>query len=166
MYTVYLGLECIRSMMIGDQIKAEEYFLKSYQPYIQEPFKVHSVFFKVSFRLNWINLEWTKVWTESRNGHGAVNFITGAGGFLQTLVFGYGGVRVHPNHLLFEHTYLPPGTDALNLIGIDYLNASFDVRLTLNEVTYTCHRHPSAELELHLPSGEKTPFICDGMPWS
>ncbi len=132
-----------RWMKLGNKPKAEELFSKSYQPYVKEPFKV---------------------WTETQSGVGAVNFITGAGGFLQTLLFGYGGLRVHPYHLQFENTFLPPGTDALSLIGLDYLGASFDVRLTADQVTYTCHQKPSSELEVQFASGQKKPFICDGNP--
>jgi len=47
---------------IGDEEKAADLFLRSYQPYVREPFKV---------------------WTEKETSIGAVNFITGAAGFLQ-----------------------------------------------------------------------------------
>jgi hypothetical protein len=47
---------------IGEEAKAEELFYRSYQPYVRQPFKV---------------------WTEKQFSVGAVNFITGAAGFLQ-----------------------------------------------------------------------------------
>ncbi|KAG8437893.1 hypothetical protein GDO86_008551 [Hymenochirus boettgeri] len=34
-----------------------------------------------------------KVWTENADGSGAVNFLTGMGGFLQAILFGYTGLR-------------------------------------------------------------------------
>ncbi|VEL37965.1 unnamed protein product [Protopolystoma xenopodis] len=36
----------------------------------------------------------TQTWTEQRNGEGTANFLTGAGGFLQSLVHGYAGLRL------------------------------------------------------------------------
>eukprot|EP00935_MAST-01C_sp_MAST-1C-sp1_P000962 g962.t1 len=38
------------------------------------------------------------VWTETPRG-GTVNFITGAGGFLQSVLFGYAGLRLRPGRL-------------------------------------------------------------------
>jgi hypothetical protein len=35
-----------------------------------------------------------KVWTESADGSGTAGFITGAGGFLQSVINGYGGLRL------------------------------------------------------------------------
>ena len=40
-----------------------------------------------------------QVWTEVQSGVGAVNFITGAGGFLQALISGFAGVRIYPDYL-------------------------------------------------------------------
>lgn len=34
-----------------------------------------------------------QVWSESSDGSGAVNFLTGMGGFLQAALFGYTGFR-------------------------------------------------------------------------
>lgn len=34
-----------------------------------------------------------QVWSESSDGSGAVNFLTGMGGFLQAVLFGYSGFR-------------------------------------------------------------------------
>lgn len=34
-----------------------------------------------------------QVWSESSDGSGAVNFLTGMGGFLQVVFFGYTGFR-------------------------------------------------------------------------
>ncbi|CAD7965040.1 unnamed protein product [Amoebophrya sp. A120] len=42
-----------------------------------------------------------RVWTEYPRG-GATNFITGTGGFLQTVSFGLGGLRIRENGLLLE----------------------------------------------------------------
>ena len=56
------------------------------------------------------------VWTETPDG-GTVNFITGAGGFLQSLVFGTSGMRIGKDQLTF--TPPPPsatGTKASGLV--------------------------------------------------
>lgn len=34
-----------------------------------------------------------QVWTENADGSGAVNFLTGMGGFLQAVLFGFTGLR-------------------------------------------------------------------------
>uniref|UniRef100_A0A8B9GM55 Protein-glucosylgalactosylhydroxylysine glucosidase n=1 Tax=Astyanax mexicanus TaxID=7994 RepID=A0A8B9GM55_ASTMX len=39
-----------------------------------------------------------QVWSESSDGSGAVNFLTGMGGFLQAMLFGYTGFRQVPMH--------------------------------------------------------------------
>lgn len=56
------------------------------------------------------------VWTETPDG-GTVNFITGAGGFLQSLVFGTSGMRIEKDQLTFKPP--PPsaaGTKASRLV--------------------------------------------------
>lgn len=53
------------------------------------------------------------VWTETPVG-GAVNFITGAGGFLQGLLFGYGGIRLRDDSMTFD-PQLPP-----NITRVDF----------------------------------------------
>ena len=42
------------------------------------------------------------VWTESPDGGGTVNFITGAGGFLQSAIFGTSGMRLVSDGLTFN----------------------------------------------------------------
>ena len=59
---------------------------------------------------------WFQIWTEVQSGTGAVNFLTGAGGFLQAVMFGYGGIRLHPDHLLVKDTFLPPATTKVGAI--------------------------------------------------
>jgi len=42
------------------------------------------------------------VWSEYPNGKGAINFITGMGGFLQSLLFGFLGIRLEPTCLTIK----------------------------------------------------------------
>nr|XP_054758478.1 protein-glucosylgalactosylhydroxylysine glucosidase-like [Lytechinus pictus] len=81
--------------------KAEKFIARSYAN-IQEPFKI---------------------WTETATGAGAVNFVTGMGGFLQAIVFGYGGIRLQRNSLLVDIT-LPANTDTITFRGLNYLGNS------------------------------------------
>lgn len=88
------------------------------------------------------------VWFETPEG-GSVNFITGAGGFLQGVINGYGGVRIVSDSQLFEklqkraappsffapaylswNPTLPPSVTSLTLRGLNFygnlLDLSFD----------------------------------------
>ena len=61
-----------------------------------------------------------KVWTETPRG-GTVNFITGAGGFLQSLINGYVGVRIEKEQLKLVPAPQPPNVTQLRLRGVHYL---------------------------------------------
>lgn len=64
-----------------------------------------------------------------------MNFITGAGGFLQAVVYGYGGIRIKKDGLYFNST-LPPGVTKLAM-GIHYLESAIDFQVTLGGVSFT-----------------------------
>lgn len=74
-------------------------FQKTYAPYVRQPFYV---------------------WNEYVNGveNGASNFITGAGGFLQLIIYGYAGIRINADSLTIEKSTLPPNTTQLKLNGL------------------------------------------------
>ena len=74
-----------------------------------------------SFKQSYVNAKAPfMVWTEGADGGGAVNFITGAGGFLQAVLFGYGGLRLHGNSQLQFNPRLLPGATQVRFIGVDY----------------------------------------------
>jgi hypothetical protein len=80
---------------------------------------------------------------------GAVNFITGAGGFLQIFLFGYSGLRLHAEHLSFKGQYgLPPDCSFLYLHKIKYLGSEISFNFTKNYITIQIHSVGSVELEL------------------
>ena len=82
---------------------------------------------ETSFNESYVNAKAPfMVWTEGADGGGAVNFITGAGGFLQSVLFGYGGLRLHGNKQLQFNPRLLPGATQVKLIGIDYHGNSVD----------------------------------------
>ncbi|KAK2553759.1 Protein-glucosylgalactosylhydroxylysine glucosidase [Acropora cervicornis] len=74
-----------------------------------------------------------QVWSERRWGYGAVNFITGAGGFLQAVLYGFGGIRIKRDGLYFNST-LPYGTVKL-AFRINYLASSIDFDVRYRGVT-------------------------------
>lgn len=92
------------------------------------------------------------VWTELDDGTGAVNFITGMGGFLQSLLFGYGGFRLRPDRIDF-HGRLPPSTSSFSITGLDYLGGSIDFYFT--EDTTFVRMTKAAEFTLTLKYDEK-----------
>lgn len=76
-----------------------------------------------AFQNNFGNIkEPFKVWSELRDETGATNFITGAGGYLQSLIFGYLGVRLKQDSLSFNMTRIQ--TSSLQVNGIKYFGAS------------------------------------------
>lgn len=80
-----------------------------------------------SFKQSYVNAKAPfMVWTEGADGGGAVNFITGAGGFLQAVLFGYGGLRLHGNSQLQFNPRLLPGATQVRFIGVDYHGNSLD----------------------------------------
>lgn len=67
-----------------------------------------------------------KVWTETPHG-GTVNFITGAGGLLQSLMNGYGGVRIEQEQLKLVPAPPPPNVTQLRLHGVHYLGSRLQI---------------------------------------
>jgi hypothetical protein len=72
---------------------------------------------------------------------GAVNFQTGMGGLLQTLVFGFGGARLHLDRLEILRPQLPPDTDKFTIRG-----------KRLDPYVIHCHQYESNSLSIMLSS--------------
>jgi len=72
---------------------------------------------------------------------GTVNFITGAGGFLQGVVFGYGGMRIVEDGLTIGNTQLPPNVKSIKIKRIDLFDNEFD--LLVNSTSFGILVHPS-----------------------
>jgi len=77
-----------------------------------------------------------QVWTENKNKDGATNFITGMGGFLQAILFGYGGLRLQEKSLDFDPV-LPPGCSEMRFTGIDYMGSSLSLTVADTSMTVT-----------------------------
>ena len=133
---------CIFSYLeLGDYDKAEQLFDKSYQLNVQEPFNV---------------------WSEVRGGEGASNFITGAGGFLQSLIYGYTGLRIYPLYLEINPVgILPPKATKMTLKGFKYLNTKFDFSLDSDSYEFKCLEHSDGDfVKIVLENGETIEFLC------
>ncbi|XP_060582374.1 protein-glucosylgalactosylhydroxylysine glucosidase-like isoform X2 [Ruditapes philippinarum] len=66
------------------------------------------------------------IWTENADGSGTTNFITGMGGYLHSLIFGYAGVRFNKDSLSVNCSPFPD-TSSYRLKDIDYIGNSIDV---------------------------------------
>ena len=84
------SMDCISFLELGNETAADASFRKSYIDNVREPYLV---------------------WWETISG-GAENFLTGAGGFLQAITFGYAGIRLSEDALTLSPT-LPVGTKTL-----------------------------------------------------
>lgn len=79
---------------------------------------------KLSFKIKIVikqliyNRDTFQIWTEAREPEiGAVNFITGMGGFLQAIMFGYAGISIHLDKLEIANPQLIPDTTRLKING-------------------------------------------------
>lgn len=116
-----------------------------------------------SFSESYVNAkEPFMVWTEGADGGGAVNFITGAGGFLQSVLFGYGGLRLlDDKHLQFKPMLLP-GSTQVKFVGIDYHGNSIDFVIGSSQSQITvASRAQSAPVLLALLVSSQSKFRLD-----
>ena len=108
------SMHAINHLDVNEVNKANEMLNKSYKPYIRSPFNV---------------------WSEVVQGEdGATNFMTGAGGFLQSIFNGFFGIRLHLDHLEIKCPRLPEKCRKLFGYGFSYLNSKFTVKLAAKTV--------------------------------
>jgi hypothetical protein len=129
-------------MDVGDADKAYSNFLRGYA-------NVHPPF---------------DVWRETPDGEdGAINFLTGAGGFLQSVLSGYGGVRVQgtladglllnpppPPSAARKGAKMDPAASAFIVHGVDFLGSSLRVRSAATDITVEVLKAAPAGVALHL----------------
>ncbi|XP_029909518.1 protein-glucosylgalactosylhydroxylysine glucosidase isoform X2 [Myripristis murdjan] len=109
-----------------------------------------------------------QVWSESSDGSGAVNFLTGMGGFLQAVLFGYSGFRIRKECLSFS-PILPTDISELRIRGVSYLGNKMDWMLRGDEVCIILRKQVTksknakrCDLQVVLKaSGTKIPLIPD-----
>ena len=66
------------------------------------------------------------------------------GGFLQSIMFGYGGIRLLPDRLNLDPE-LPPDSTELHIIGLSYLGNVMDVFVTASELMVTVTSPPQSQ---------------------
>ncbi|XP_066854850.1 protein-glucosylgalactosylhydroxylysine glucosidase isoform X5 [Anser cygnoides] len=103
-----------------------------------------------------------KIWVENSDGSGAVNFLTGMGGFLQAVLFGYTGFRITKTSLLFNPS-CPDDVHKLKVTGVSYLGNKLKFTITKEEirikVTESPLDPPALPLEAVLEeSGQRFPL--------
>ncbi|XP_072035583.1 protein-glucosylgalactosylhydroxylysine glucosidase-like [Amphiura filiformis] len=133
------GMFAVGWMDLGNMTKANELFEKSFLN-IQQPFKV---------------------WTETSSGSGAINFATGMGGFLQSVLFGYGGFRLRQDRLDLNFN-LPPKSEHFNITGLNYLGSSIDFKADSTNVAITVMSQESEAPSLDLLSNGVTKALVIG----
>jgi len=97
------------------------------------------------------------VWTETPTG-GTVNFITGAGGFLQAVLFGYGGIRLSKDMITFS-PQLPPLVKAIQFGQINYLNNKLRISFDDKTVSVTKTNPEGQSLSLKTSLGDTFSLI-------
>ncbi|XP_058056371.1 protein-glucosylgalactosylhydroxylysine glucosidase-like [Anopheles bellator] len=114
------AMHSINHLDLGELDQAATYLNRSYQPYMKGSFLV-----------------WYELQQPSDSG-GAKNFVTGAGGFLQAMLFGYGGARIYLDRMEVRgNLEPPPGSSGLVIKGIQYLGALITVVRTVDQSTLT-----------------------------
>nr|KAI8741141.1 acid trehalase-like protein 1 [Biomphalaria glabrata] len=125
------GVFLIGWLDLGDEVKAAQLFHRSVLN-SQEPFLV---------------------WSENADGTGAANFLTGMGGYLQLVLFGYGGCRIYDDMLTFSPVLIN-GTSEVKFTGVDYRGSSFDLTYTSDNLTLTQTAVSSGHLGLEVRLGD------------
>lgn len=110
-----------------------------------------------------------KVWTENADGSGAVNFLTGMGGFLQAALFGCTGFRITAAGVTFD-PLCPDLVSKVSVSGVSYLGNKLNFAFSKDLVTLevTARAEPGAPLleaelwpslaRLTLSPGQKVSF--------
>uniref|UniRef100_A0A182K3N7 Glycoside hydrolase family 65 central catalytic domain-containing protein n=1 Tax=Anopheles christyi TaxID=43041 RepID=A0A182K3N7_9DIPT len=121
------AIHTIGHLDLNELDQAATMFHKSYKQYLRAPFNV---------------------WSENGDGaDGAGNFITGAGGFLQSLINGYAGVRLRHGMLVINNPRLPPGTTRLFLPELNYGGVKFALDVEPNGFRITFGAEPVESFE-------------------
>lgn len=101
----------INYLDIGDLSDANLMLDRCYKPYVNSPFNV-----------------WFEVIDDNVEEF-ASNFITAAGGFLQTIFNGFFGIRIHLDFLEIKKPFLPGKSSSMKIGGIKYLNSTIEIKV-------------------------------------
>jgi len=136
------SIHAILAAQIGDRGTFNLFFRKSYEDNIHRPFYI---------------------WTETPRNK-AANFLTGIGGFLQTLLYGVAGIRINEGNLTLR-AMLPESIREMILHRIHFAGATYRIRIDSSERVHVERtsgfpRKPLVVREPHRPgsiSGEGKP---------
>ncbi|XP_051778005.1 protein-glucosylgalactosylhydroxylysine glucosidase isoform X2 [Erpetoichthys calabaricus] len=133
------GMFAVGWMELKQKARAQAHLMKCFNN-IQEPYKV---------------------WSEYSDGTGAVNFLTGMGGFLQAVLFGYTGFRIKKESLNFDPAFPEDITD-FSITGVCYLGNKLNFTFKRDKMTIIldkmlCLQHYNLEVAL-VKSGETYPL--------
>jgi len=112
---------------VDEMTKMLNAFEKSYRDYLIQPFKIWTEYNE----RNWEDQE-----------TGSVNFLPGMGGYLQSIVYGFAGVRIRPESMEFHHPMPPPECNSIILTGFQYLGKS------PGALYYNCPYHISIKVQI------------------
>merc|ERR1712217_751121 len=127
---------------LGKMSKADAYFQKSTLDNVYGPFKI---------------------WSESQGGGGCPNFLSGAGGYLQSIWAGYAGIRFSDDSLHIFSPRIPPGgAKAMTIRQLHFAGAKINVRVTLNGTLIGLQVHGPAALMVVVDSRRAVPLTAAG----
>uniref|UniRef100_A0A182NT82 Protein-glucosylgalactosylhydroxylysine glucosidase n=1 Tax=Anopheles dirus TaxID=7168 RepID=A0A182NT82_9DIPT len=138
------AIHTIGHLELNQQQEAAAMFDKSYRQYLRAPFNV---------------------WSENGNNEpGAGNFITGAGGFLQSIINGYAGVRLHHDRLDIRNARPTPNTNVLHIPTIEYRGVQFS--LTVRPSAFTIDIKTTGQTDLKLLVDQLERPICESCQYN
>jgi trehalose/maltose hydrolase-like predicted phosphorylase len=114
---------------------AYTYLLRSYQPFLREPYLQFSEFGPVKLTAT------------------AYDFLTGVGGFMQEFLFGFSGFRPHVDAVRVDPS-LPPQMHGITLTNMAWQGRTFTMHIGPQETSITLNS--GAALRLVTPGGAKT----------
>ncbi|GAA5893748.1 hypothetical protein JCM8208_001234 [Rhodotorula glutinis] len=116
------------------------YFLQGIQPYSRAPYYQFSE-------------QQTDEWADNGGTNPAFTFLTGAGGYLQTLTHGYTGYRFRLDRPFFDPS-LPPQLKNYTVKGLKWHGASIDVTVETQNTTITYRSGGNGSLPIEVRAGK------------
>ncbi|XP_021339376.1 protein-glucosylgalactosylhydroxylysine glucosidase-like [Mizuhopecten yessoensis] len=101
------------------------------------------------------------IWSNPSDSKGGQNFLTGIGGYLQSLIYGYGGFRIFQDRLQLNPAMIP-NTTSFNLTGIDYLGGSFDFNFSDNYMQINQTSSAAEDMKIVISSNGQTETLHVG----
>lgn len=103
-------------------------------------------------------------WSNAPSGTG-LNELSSAAAYLQSLVFGYAGMRNPSSELLLFAPVLPPNTKSITFRGIQFaILHNFTIRVTEKKITISEDRNDSPDDLFVTPEGQKSIYFDNDDP--